>query len=127
MKIIHLKNRITDGVRNRIEYWLNESDTYTVAIVMSGVFMLMILGGLLLVLFLVGQQLHLNDNPSERETVMYDDVHVVRYHCQIPSSFTTMTENCDMVFTGALQCAEPEKTVLNESVRHSVREADDKI
>lgn len=81
MKIIHLKNRITDSVRDRIEYWLNESDTYTVAIVMSGVFMFMILSGLLMIMFLVGKQLRLNDNALEKEKVVYDKVHVIRYVC----------------------------------------------
>jgi len=85
----NLKNKIKDSIRNRVEYWMNESDAHTTAIIIAGVFTLMFLCVISMLLFVACKQIHPNNNEIPKEPTVQDTMRIVRYsHPEIPQMMT---------------------------------------
>lgn len=75
----NLKNKIKDIVKNRVEYWLNESDVHTTAIIIAGVFALMLLCVISMLSFVVYKQILPNNDETPKEPAVQDTMHIARY------------------------------------------------
>lgn len=70
-----IKNKIKGSAR----YWLNDCDTYTISLVISGLFTFMIIGGLSLILFVGCIQVRKSNEVPEEGKAAKSTEHIARY------------------------------------------------
>lgn len=81
--------RIKNKIKDRIRYWLDECDTYTVSLFISGFFMLMIIGGVSLILLVACMRICKSNEASQEDKTGKSTLHVVRYtRPEIPQMMT---------------------------------------
>lgn len=81
--------RIKNKIKDRIRYWLNECDTYTVSLFISGFFTLMMIGGISMILLVACMRISKINDASQEDKTEKSTLHTARYtHPEIPQMMT---------------------------------------
>ncbi|WP_373168199.1 DUF5106 domain-containing protein [Bacteroides cellulosilyticus] len=81
--------RIKNKIEDRVRYWLDECDTYTVSLFISGFFTLMVIGGVSLILLVACMRVCKSNEASQEDKTEKSTLHTARYtRPEIPQMMT---------------------------------------